>query len=135
MKRFIVCEGAFGVANLARCNIYSAHFNWRSVYGSDILHVGDLPVLCYVVGFAKSSSILEPTAVGNSGYHLKDVTMHPLSHEWERSLAALCVLAGVDIGQVRCWNDGMKVQTRQRSLPGPSAGPSMGPPAPGEFCC
>lgn len=113
------------MANLARCNIYSSHFNWRSVHGTNVLHVGDLPVLCYMVGFAKSSSILKPTMVGNTGNHVKDVSFHPLSaHEWERNLSALAYLADVDSIQVRCWGDALKIQTRIRAADGPSAGPS-----------
>ncbi len=64
---------------------------------------GDLPVLCYMVGFAKSSNILEPVLVGTTGNHIKDVTLLPFAHEFERNVAAAAFLASADCINVRAW--------------------------------
>lgn len=94
VRSFMTCPGGFGVSNMARCNPHSPHFNWRNVNGAQILFWGDLPALCFMAGFCKSSSILEPTMVGNTGNHAKDVSLHPLSaHEWERNLTGIAIAA------------------------------------------
>ncbi len=115
IRVFIVFRGAFGVANLSRCNIYSNHFNWKAIYGSEVLHIADFPILCYMVGFVKASNILEPVLVGTMGNHIKDVTMMPLAHEFDRLAVAVAVLAGVECTNMRAWGDGIKVQTRWRT--------------------
>lgn len=119
--------GAPGVLNLARCNAYSSVLVWKKLQGGEVLSVDDKPVLCYVVCCAKASSILRPQSVGNNGYVVKDMTALVLAHEFPRAIAAICVSAKVDSVEVRCWGDGVKLQTRMRSAEvGSTSGISSG---------
>lgn len=124
VRSFITFRGASGVANLSRCNIYSSVFNWRIVQGTEILHVRDQPVLCYMVGFAKTSNILEPIPLGSTGKHIKEVTFQPSVHELPRCLAALAYLTNKDDMSLRCWDGAVKVTTRQRNIDGNASGTS-----------
>lgn len=107
----MVFFGAEGVANLARCNIYSSRFGWQLHQGADLLCLGGKPVLCYYVGFARMSNILESVPLPNTSSYVKDVTFLPFRHEHERFLSSVCYLAGVP-SQFKGYDNGMKVQTR-----------------------
>ncbi len=104
-------------------------FQLKSIYGTEVLHAGDLPVLCYMVGFAKSSNILEPVLVGTTGNHIKDVTLLPFAHEFERNVAAAAFLASADCINVRAWEDGVKIQTRWRPVDTPAGIPAVAGPS------
>ncbi len=79
-------------------------------------------MLCYMIGFVKSSNIWEPVLVGTMGNHIKDVTMMPLAHEFDRLAEAVAVLARVECTNLRAWGDSIKVQTRWRTADQPFAG-------------
>ncbi len=113
--------------NLARCNIYASSFNWRTVNGTVILHVGGNPVLGYMVGFATSSNILESTTITSQtgvDFLVKDMTFHPFIHEFDRIQAALAEISGADFFNMRCYNGGVKIGSRLRPAGRSRAGPS-----------
>ncbi len=122
--------GAFGVVNLARCNIYASSFTWRTVNGTVILHVGGNPILGYMVGFTTSSNILESTTITSQtgvDFLVKDMTFHPFIHEFERIQAALAEISSADFFNMRCYNGSVKIGSRLRPASGNRAGPSASP--------
>lgn len=119
------------MTNLSRSNIYCRLFNWRTFAGSEMLCYGEKPIQSFLIGFAKTSCLREPYGLPN-GNVVKDVTLHPFCHEYERFCSAVAHLIGCR-AHLRCFDNGVKIQTRQRpsnagqaAPAGKFAGPSSG---------
>ena len=93
IRRLIVFRGAGLVTNLCRCNIYSPLFSWKTYNSTtDLLYYGDEPILSYIIGFAKASNLEKPVILPSNQW-VKDVTLLPLGHEFERLTGAVAMLA------------------------------------------
>ncbi len=114
MRDLVTFQGAGGVVNLARANIFSSQFNWRLVRGSDILHLGDVPVMSYMMGFVNTSNILYPVSLGSTPFEHTQLVLMPLIHEWDRLAAALSYLAKKQIS-LNCFKGGVNIHSRTRS--------------------
>lgn len=107
-------RGAGLVTNLSRCNIYTSLFNWRFLSTTtDLLYYGNVPILSFIVGFAEGSNLTKPTLLRTKQL-VKDVTLHPFGHEFERLAAAIAHLADDDRPRLRCFDNGLKIQTGQK---------------------
>ncbi len=111
-----------GIVNLARANIFSNKLTWRSLKGSDILHVGDVPVMSYMMGFVKSSNILYPVSLGATVYEHTQVVLMPLIHEWDRLAAAISHLANKKVISLNCFKGGVNIHSRTRAASNQGSG-------------
>ena len=107
---FMGCEG---VGNPARWNPYSNSIHWDIVNRSKLLHCGDKPVLCYMIGFAKSSHLREPTLLEKNQKYVKNVCLIPFSREFERSMYSLGEAADND-AEFRGYIQNVVIATAQR---------------------
>ena len=105
--------GCEGVGNPARWNPYSNSIHWEIVNRSKLLHCGDKPVLCYMIGFAKSSHLREPTLLEKNQKYVKNVCLRPISHEFERSMSSLGEAADTE-ASIRGYGQGVVIATAQR---------------------
>ncbi|KLO04891.1 hypothetical protein SCHPADRAFT_947361 [Schizopora paradoxa] len=113
-RSFVVFRGATGIGNPARWNPHSESFTWKSMAGTEVLHVDGKPILCYIMGFAVKSSICSPLVV-NSGKSVKTITIHPLKHEFERMVSGFAQLHGKTT-HLGCYESGVNIVTRQAEL-------------------
>lgn len=120
IRRLIVFRGAGLVTNLCRCNIYSPLFSWKTYNSTtDLLYYGDEPILSYIIGFAKASNLEKPVILPSNQW-VKDVTLLPLGHEFERLTGAVAMLAKDPKPRFRCYDNGLKANTGLRFEPNPN---------------
>ena len=113
LRSFAVFMGTEGVGNPARWNPYSSSIHWEMVDRSTLLHCGDKPVLCYMLGFAKASHIRAPTLIEKNQKYVKNVCLRPFSHEFERSMSSLSGAVKSE-PEIRGYGEGVVIATAQR---------------------
>lgn len=81
--------------------------------------------MSYVVGFAKGSNLLHAVHLPTTNQIVKDITIHPIGHEFERLTGAIAKLSDNDCPRLRCYDNGLKIQTGIRPANGFRSANSM----------